>query len=78
MFFSLFSLNGVLPPPHYQCWLLFMKACFLLCRRCIDADQLSDADNFLNTFYLKFASVYGKDSCTMDQYILFGASHSRE
>ena len=69
VFFSLFSLKGILPPPHYQCWLLFVKACFLLCRRRIDADQLSDADTFLNTFCLKFASIYGKDNCTINMHL---------
>lgn len=69
VFFSLFSLKGILPPQHYHCWHFFVKACFLLCRRSIDADQLSDADQFLNTFCLKFAGIYGKDNCTINMHL---------
>ena len=43
-----------------------MKACFLLCRRAIDVDQLSDADTFLNAFCVKFSELYGKGNCTIN------------
>ena len=27
VYFSLYALQGILPRPHYQCWVLFVKAC---------------------------------------------------
>ena len=32
LFFSLFSLKGILPWQHYKCWQVFAYACYLLCR----------------------------------------------
>ena len=36
MYFSLFALKEVLPWRHYNCWQLFVYACYLLCRRSIN------------------------------------------
>ena len=45
--FSLVALKGVLPWRHYKCWQLFVKACFLLCRREISEALLVKADELL-------------------------------
>ena len=26
-------LKGILPPEHYLCWMIFVRACFILCQR---------------------------------------------
>ena len=57
VFFSLFALKDLLPPQHYHCWHFFVKACFLFCRRSIDVNQLSEADECLNKFCCKFAEI---------------------
>ena len=31
MFFSLFALKGFLQQEHYNCWQLFVNACYLIC-----------------------------------------------
>lgn len=35
LYYSLFRLKDVLPRVHYECWLLFVKGCYLLCHRTI-------------------------------------------
>ena len=32
IYFSSYALKGILQWDHYNCWLLFVKACWLLCR----------------------------------------------
>ncbi len=45
--FSLSSLKGLLPREHYQCWHIFVKACYLLCRHVITEEQIDEADHLL-------------------------------
>ena len=69
MFFSLFSLKEVLPLEHYQCWHLFVKACYLLCRRTITRTELDQAHAHLMSFYSEVVVLYGKDHCTMNLHL---------
>lgn len=69
IFFSLFSLKGVIPLQHYQCWHLFVNACFLLCRRTITTIELDQAHEHLMTFYSKVVELYGKEWCTMNMHL---------
>ena len=64
LYYSLFSLKGILPFRHYQCWQVFVKACFLICRRTVTLAQVQEADHLLLEFCHKFVSLYGKDYCT--------------
>lgn len=64
IYFSLFSLKDVLPSDHYNCWHIFVKACFLLCRRSITAAQVSEADELLLEFHKKVVELYGNEWCT--------------
>lgn len=32
LYYSLFCLKGILPRQHYQCWQIYVKACYLICR----------------------------------------------
>ena len=69
IYFSLFSLKGVSPRPHYECWPLFVKACFSLCRRYITTQNLRDADKHFEEFCQSFVSLYGKEHCTMNLHL---------
>ena len=67
--FSLFCLKGVVPLQDYNCWLLFVKACYLFCRRSITLSELNDADNCIMEFCRKFATLYGKEQCTINMHL---------
>ena len=69
LLYSLCSLKPHLPHNHYNCWLLFVKACHILCRRSITSKQLDDADSFLITFCQKFVELYGQEHCTMNMHL---------
>lgn len=69
IFFSLFSLKGVLPWRHYQCWHLFVKACFLLLRRKILYTEVNQAHALLMEFYSEVVALYGNKSCTMNLHL---------
>lgn len=64
MYFSLLSLKGILPWRHYNCWHLFVRICYLLCRRSITHAQLDEADTLILQFCHNFVALYSKESCT--------------
>lgn len=68
-YFSLPALKGVLPWQHYQCWQLFVKACYMLCKRQITTEQLQTSDKLLNEFCLHFVKLYGKEHCTINLHL---------
>ena len=45
--YSLWALHGILPAEHFQCWLLFVKACRLLCQRNITRMECELAHTYL-------------------------------
>ncbi len=69
IFFSLFTLKGILPWQHYQCWALFVKACYLICRRTITELQVKQAHDLLMDFYKKFISLYGNVFCNPNLHL---------
>ena len=69
VYFSLYALNGILPRQHYQCWHLFVNACFCLCRRKITTLQIDDADNYLMEFYARVVTLYGNDGCNPNLHL---------
>ena len=74
--YSLSALKDVLPWQHYNCWHLFVKVCFLLCRRTITHAQLLAAEfscrflklNFLVDFWKAYKHLYGTEACTPNTY----------
>ena len=64
LYYSLFCLTDILPSRHYQCWQLFVKACFLFCRRKITSEEIEEADKVVFEFCTKFVCLYGKEHCT--------------
>ena len=69
IFFSLYALQGILPRPHYQCWLFFVKACYILCRQRISKVQLDEADRLLMMFYGEVVQLYGNNGCNMNLHL---------
>lgn len=69
LYFSLFALRDVLERPHYNCWNLFVKSCYLLCRRSITTTQLLEGDKFLMDFCKKFAELHGHGNCTINMHL---------
>lgn len=78
-------LKGILPPSHFLCWMVFVRACCILCQRILRKVDLVTADLLLLNFFEKFQGLYGEDSCTMnlhlhlhlkEVYLDFGPSHA--
>uniref|UniRef100_A0A1X7UPR0 Uncharacterized protein n=1 Tax=Amphimedon queenslandica TaxID=400682 RepID=A0A1X7UPR0_AMPQE len=62
--FSLFSLKGIIPASDYNCLLLFVKACDLLCRRSLTALEVNNADAYIIEFCNKLLH-YREKSITL-------------
>ena len=48
--FSAIVLKDILPDQHYQCWLLFVRACALLTQRILRTSDINTADTLLELF----------------------------
>ena len=62
-------LKDMLPSEHYQCWLLFVRACSLLSRRVISKNDITTADLLLLNFCEKHELLYGKETCTPNLHL---------
>lgn len=62
-------LKDMLPNEHYQCWLLFVRACSLLSRRVISKNDIATADLLLLNFCKKHELLYGKETCTPNLHL---------
>ena len=69
LYFSLYLLKDVLPREHYQCWQIFCKACFLLCRRHVRESDVNEADGLFEEFCKYFTRLYGPASCTINMHL---------
>ena len=67
--YSLIALKNVLPEVHYQCWLLFVQACHLLCSRAISDTKLAHLDSLLVRFCQNFQQLYGVKACTPNLHL---------
>ena len=64
LYYSLFCLKEIIPFRHYQCWQLFVEACFIFCPRKIKSEEIEEADKAVFEFCKKFVCLYGKEHCT--------------
>ena len=64
LIFSLYSLKELLPYQHYQCWHLFVKACYMFCRHSIMLE-----DRFIIDFCKKFEQLYGGQHCNINLHL---------
>ena len=69
LLYSLPALKNILPFNHYNCWLLFVKACKLICCRSITLNQLEEAGTLLVSFCKKFEDLYGSAFCTINLHL---------
>ena len=67
--YSNIALQPVLPSQHLQYWLLFVKACKLLCTRTITTSNIEQAHQYLKLFCTKFESVNGHEVCTPNMHL---------
>ena len=63
LYYSLPSLDGVLPKKFLQHFALFVEAVYILLGDNISREDLAVAEYFLDTFYKKFADLYGISFC---------------
>lgn len=67
--YSLVSLKGILPPPHYNCWALYVRACQILCSRTITIQSVERADDLITEFctflllYMGIAKLHPTCTC---------------
>jgi hypothetical protein len=69
IYYSAVVLRGLLPNEHLQYWLLFVKACKLLCVPCLHYENLELADKYLYMFCCKFQTVNGPEKCTPNMHL---------
>lgn len=69
LIFSSFALKEFLPHQHFQCWLLFVKACHTICRRSIQLEQLEVGDKLILEFCCRFEQLYGKRYCNINLHL---------
>lgn len=62
-------LKHILPDNHLQCWLLFVRACSILCSRFIKASDVDTADQLLLLFCRKSENLYGPSVCTANFHL---------
>ena len=67
--YSPIALHGILPRMHLQYWLLFVKACSLLCNRYLEKENVTLADHYLRLFCQKFEEVNGSNACTPNMHL---------
>ena len=67
--FSPIALKCILNNAHLHCWLLFVRACNLLCTRIVTTSDIHQADQCLMEFCKQFFLLYGTDSCTPNLHL---------
>ena len=69
MIYSPVLLKGLLPVEDYRCWLLFVRACSLLCSNCIQKTNVTSADLFPLQFCRQCECLYGPMSSTFNMHL---------
>ena len=67
--YSVVSLKGILHPDHLRCWLLFVRACNMLCTQIITIDAIRVAHCYLVEFCRQYVSLYGEENCTPNMHL---------
>ena len=69
LIFSPVVLKGILPTEHMHCWLIFVKACRLVCTRLLKKDHIRVAHQLFLLFCKKFEELYGWQQCTPNMHM---------
>ena len=67
--YSPIVLRDILPRIHLQYWLLFVKACTMLCKRCLRKSDVEVSDQCFRLFCEKFQEVNGPNACTPNMHM---------
>ena len=67
--YSMFCLKDILPKEKFEHWLLFVKACKLLCTRAIKLEDAEEARELLQQFCQGVEEIYGKKYCTANMHL---------
>lgn len=67
--YSAVVLKGVIPDNHLRVWLLFVRACSLLCSRTLKKSDLETAHSYLKQFCIKFIDIYGYEHFTPNMHM---------
>lgn len=62
-------LKEFVPREHFRCWLLFVRACSLLCCNCIRRSDILSADMFLEQFCRQCELLNDCTSCTFNMHL---------
>ena len=69
LIYSPIILKEILPDEHHKCWLLFVRACFILTQRMIKISDVTTADNLLEKFCKQVEILYGDKYCTPNMHL---------
>ena len=67
--YSPILLKDILPHAHYKCWLLFVRATTILCRRMLTYADVDTADKLLENFCKSVETIYGRNHCTPNMHL---------
>ena len=67
--FSAIALKGHIPIDDFNCWLLYVRACNLLCAQHVTIEDVQTADRYLHLFCKKYESLYGEECCTINMHL---------
>lgn len=67
--YSPVALKGILPPADLTCWLLYVRACSILCSKVIKKSDVQTADQYLLHFCRSFKALYGPEACTPNMHL---------
>lgn len=67
--YSVVSLKSIIHPDHLRCWLLFVRACNMLCTRIITTDAINAAHCYLVEFCRQYTCLYGEENCTPNMHL---------
>ena len=67
--YSAICLKDKLATNHFQCWLMFVRACSILVSRTISKTSVDAADQYLVQFCKVFETLYGAKHCTVNMHL---------
>ena len=69
LLYSMYALRGILSQDDYHCWQAFVLACFLVCRRIIERQDIIKADLLFVKFCRHAERIYGKEVVTPNMHL---------
>ena len=69
LFYSIFSLQGIMSQHDLNIWCLFVNAYHILCRRVITLNKIDEAHTLLKIFCDQFQRKYGSENCVQNMHI---------